>query len=131
MASSSSGTARPRPATRPVSRVSEAVRGDVVAAVILFSGCASDGVGRCNTLADFRVLRPDGSVYAEHADAIVWRQAPVDGSGLQLSQAHLAFEIEPEDPVGVYEIHATVRDLIAGKSVALVQTLAVAPATGQ
>ena len=39
----------------------------------------------------------------------------------------LAFEIEQDDPIGVYKIHTTVRDLIGKRSVALVQELTVAP----
>lgn len=110
-----------------ITTVSQANRGDVVVAMILFTRCAPSPSGRCNSLADFRVARPDGSIYAEHAGAVVWRDKPPDERALQLGQAQLAFEIEPEDPIGVYKIHTTVRDLVAKRSVELMQALAVSP----
>jgi hypothetical protein len=110
-----------------IKTVTEARRGDVVAAMILFTRCAPATSGRCASIADFRVIRPDGSIYAEHPGAVLWREAPPGKTALQLGEAHLAFGIEQDDPIGVYKIHATVRDLIGKRSVALVQELTVAP----
>ena len=110
-----------------IKTVTDARRGDVVAAMILFMGCAPDASGKCEASADFRVVRPDGSVYAEHPGAELWHEAPPGKTALQLGVAHLAFEIERDDPIGVYKIYATVRDPIGKRSVALVEELAVAP----
>ncbi len=110
-----------------IQTVSDASHGDVVAAMILFSRCGADFAGECRVVADFRVVRPDGGLYAEHEGAPVWKAAAPDGTALQLSETHLAFRIEPEDPDGVYEIHATVRDLVSSRVVHLVQRLRVLP----
>lgn len=96
-----------------ITTVSEASRRDVVAAMILFTRCAPNSSGRCDSVADFRVIRPDGSTYGERFGAILWREAPPGETALQLGEARLAFEIEPDDPLGVYKIYATVRDLVA------------------
>lgn len=105
--------------------VSEASRGDVVAAMILFARCSGDALGNCRSTADFQVIRPDGTLYAEHKGVAVWEGPAPRAAALQLSLAHLAFEIEPEDPVGRYEIRAVVRDGVSRRSVTLLQRLEV------
>jgi hypothetical protein len=95
--------------------------------MLLFSRCTPAASGSCESIADFRVVQPDGSSYAEHLGALLWREAAPDKTALQLGGAHLVFEIEQDDPIGVYKIHATVRDLIGKRAVALVQDLAVGP----
>lgn len=107
-----------------VHRVSETRRGGVVAAMILFARCAPDASGNCRSVVDFRVLRPDGSVYAEHR-APLWDGAPPPYTSLQLGTAHMVFEVEPSDPLGSYRIEAIVRDQIAKRRVALSQELSV------
>jgi hypothetical protein len=108
-----------------VKRVSSAKRGDVVWGLILFSHCAPDRSRRCRAEADFTVLRPDGSTYATHDGAEVWRAAPPPRSNLQLATARLGFHVEKDDPLGTYRIRAVVKDLEAKRSVTLEQTLEV------
>jgi hypothetical protein len=105
--------------------VTEAARGDVVSALVLFARCADDASGACWSEVDFRVVRPDGVTYAELEGAVVWKSKPPPETQLQLAQDRLGFEIEPDDPTGVYQIHATVRDMVSDRSVHLVQTLEV------
>lgn len=110
-----------------IKTVAEASRGDVVAAMILFARCTPAESGKCRSTASFKVIRPDGSIYAEHTGAVLWQEAPPAKASLQVAEAHLAFEIENDDPLGVYKIQTTVRDLIGGESVTLTQELGVSP----
>jgi hypothetical protein len=102
-----------------------AVRGEVVWGVILFSRCAADAHGRCRAVADFTVLRPDGSVYASHEGAEVWSAMPPRRKTPQLSSARLGLHIRPTDPLGRYRIRAVVKDLEAKRSVTLESALVV------
>ncbi len=89
-------------------------RGEVIAALLFFSGCGAAG-GACNAVAEFKVLKPDGSVYGEFPGNKVWpHPAPKKGLVL-LSEAHLEISIEPQDPSGTYTVLAVVRELPAGR----------------
>lgn len=104
---------------------SSAGRGDTVSAVILFTHCQPGATGLCRSDVDFRVLRPDGSTYATHREVELWNREAPPFQSVQLGAARLQFEIEPTDPLGVYQIHADVYDRIAGRKVSLVQPLTV------
>jgi hypothetical protein len=100
-------------------------RGDTVAAVILFTQCQAADTGMCRSNVDFKVLRPDGSTYATHREVELWNGPPAQLDAVQLGNARLDFQIEPSDPLGIYEIHADVYDRVAGRKVSLVQPLTV------
>jgi hypothetical protein len=117
--------------TPELKRASEARRGETVAAMILFGRCGTDAFGNCNARADWKVLRPDGSTYAEQADTEVWLLPPPPPKNLQLGASRLALRIEPDDPLGTYQIRAVVRDRVARRRVTLVQELVVLEATGR
>jgi hypothetical protein len=102
-----------------------ALRGQVVWAVILFSHCKAGAHGRCNAVADFTVLRPDGSVYASNEGTEVWRAMPPRRKTPQLSTARLGLHIRPTDPLGRYRIRAVVKDLEAKRTVTLESALVV------
>ena len=102
-----------------------AVRGDEVAAVLTFSQCTPGITGKCRCDADFTVVRPDGSTYATHKKIEVWSSAPPPEEAAQLSIGRLKFRIEPDDPLGTYQIRAVVRDLVAKREVALEWPLTV------
>lgn len=107
----------------------EARRGETVMAVVIFTQCQVDQKGNCNSEVDFKLLRPDGSVYAEYkgAELLKGKSGLLDYA-LQLGVANLGFRVEPGDPLGDYKIEAVVRDKFAGIEVPLVQVLKVLPA---
>jgi len=102
-----------------------ASRGDLVAAIILFTHCQAADTGMCRSYVDFKVLRPDGSTYATHRDVMLWNGPPPHGDSVQIGNARLDFQVEKDDPFGIYEIHADVVDQVAQRKVSLVQALAV------
>jgi len=109
--------------TPTIHRVSEVRRGGRVAAMIVFARCAPDSMGSCRSEVDFTVLRPDGSVYASDHGSSLWEGPPPPD--LQLGNAYLLLNLEPTDPLGRYQIHAAVRDEVAGRRVLLNTTVLV------
>lgn len=64
--------------------------------------------------ADYKILRPDGSLYAEYENTEVWRNRPPIPEGkVGLAVDRVGLIVDPEDPVGEYEIHCTVKDVVA------------------
>lgn len=86
------------------------VNGEVNAFVI-FSGCKADNKGNCSVEMRFRVIQPDGKVYAETPSMEVWDGKPAPrGKSLELSVQYLKVRIEPNDQLGQYVVYAQVRD---------------------
>jgi hypothetical protein len=84
-------------------------------AFVVFSGCKRDEVGNCSVGMRFRVLQPDGGVYAESPVMEVWDQKPAPGGrSLELSVQYLKVVIEPKDQLGTYTIQSQVRDNNSG-----------------
>jgi hypothetical protein len=101
-------------------------RGQSIVAVVLFAGCKAKNE-RCESTVDFRVLKPDGSTYAERSGLVLWDGPPPAGRNLQLSRANLGIGIEPTDPLGEYRITAVVADRVADAKVTLDTRFSVAP----
>lgn len=68
----------------------------------------------------FRVLRPDGKVYADTLSMEVWqdKEAPPERA-LALSVQYLRVRIEPHDERGRYAVEVQIRDENSGKILAL------------
>ncbi len=80
-------------------------------AFVVFSGCKPDAKGNCNVSMRFRVIQPDGKVYADTPPMEVWENRPApQGKTLELSVQYLKVHIEPKDQVGSYMIYTQVRD---------------------
>jgi len=119
---------KPPEAVPQISSVESAHRGDTVVAFVFFSGCKANK-GNCDCEVDFRLLRPDGSVYAEHSGVELWkRKPPPPGGNLQLSVANLGFRVEPLDPLGKYNLKASVHDRNAKLDLLLERKIEVLPA---
>lgn len=108
-----------------ISTVSEAHRGDVVMAFIVFSGCAENADGVCDTTVTYTAYFPDGSVYGEQSGPL-WVGYPDPGKGhLQLSEGNLGLRIETDDPFGLYRIEAEVVDNVSGIELSLSTEIAI------
>ena len=87
----------------------------VINAFVVFGGRKPDTKGNCSVAVRFRLIQPDGKVYAETPPMEVWENKPVPGPKvLELSVQYLKVRIEPEDQLGRYLIQAQVRDNNAG-----------------
>jgi hypothetical protein len=89
----------------------EAKRGEPLAAFIMFAGCLPDDSGICNAEVDFRIYKPDTSLYAERAGLELWKKAAPPATNTQLSTANMVIRLQPDDPAGEYKVRASVRDL--------------------
>lgn len=101
---------RPSVDTPRVTTCTQLKRGERIVAYALFSGCMANPQGNCESLVDFIVYKPDGSVYGERKGAPLWDlQAPPDRK-MYLSRANLAVDIEAKDPLGRYKVKVRVTD---------------------
>ena len=108
-----------------VSTTDVAQRGKPIVAFVVFVGCREVG-GKCNSIADFVVLRPDGTEYAAEKGAELWRDKPAPAENqLQLSTSNLGIVIEPSDPAGEYRVQVVARDLNAMQTISVEQTFKV------
>ena len=103
-----------KPETPTIKPVTDVKRGKVIGAFVLFAGCKPDSDGVCNSVVDYAVIKPDGSVYAERKGEPLWKEQPPPAQNIQLSRAILGIRIESKDPAGEYKVRAKVSDLNAG-----------------
>lgn len=88
------------------------IKGQPIVAVVLFTGCQSDEVGNCDLEVNYKMIDPNGEVYAETGFIELWKNKPAPNQGiLGLGVNYLGTVIEPEDQLGEYIIYATVKDL--------------------
>jgi len=113
-------TPNPRVPERTTRKIT---RGVPIVAFVFFTGCKPDEKGLCNASVDFTVLGPDGSVYEQATDRDLWKQKPAPPFGtLRLSAEYVGVVIEPDDPLGTYEVQVSIRDLNAGETLDLSRT---------
>lgn len=104
----------------PVRMAETISRGVPIVAFVFFAGCVADEEGLCNASVDFTILRPDGTEYDRFTDRDLWKQKPAPPEGmLRLSAEYVGVVIEPQDPLGEYEIQVSVHDLIGGTTLDL------------
>ena len=86
-------------------------RNEYVSALVVFSGCGEDEIGNCNVAVKFKVLNPNGSIYADLPLQEAWIGKPSPGKALQMSIGYIMVKIEDHEPIGTYEIEVNVLDL--------------------
>jgi hypothetical protein len=114
------------PNYRPnISTTETAVRGQTVRVILLLVNCTQNESGNCNTRVDFKITKPDGSVYDTYKDNELWQGKQPPKDLIILSNSSLGFNVEQDDPYGVYQISATIRDENSGKNFELLRRLTV------
>lgn len=96
----------------------QARRGDTLTVLLFFSGCGGVS-GVCGAQVEYRVLNPDGSLYAEIPSRPVWGGPPLRPRNVYLSPGMLRIRIEPQDALGDYQVVAQFRDLATGQVLSL------------
>jgi hypothetical protein len=86
-----------------------------ISAFVVFSGCKPKVAGKCNVSMTFRVIQPDGKVYANTPSMEVWqdKQAPPE-KALALSVQYLRVRIESHEQRGRYTVQVEVHDENSG-----------------
>ncbi len=103
-----------------MSETVSAKRGLPIVGVVLFTGCAPDREGLCNSTVTYSVLKPDGTPYGEQQKAELWTgKRPPRKNEIQLSVGNMGIVLEPGDPLGTYVMRAEVHDLVSKKTLRL------------
>jgi hypothetical protein len=79
-------------------------------AFVLFAGCTPSSEGKCDVVADYNLLGPNGNVRGASSDSIVWNQLAPPKENTQRSLGALLIELGTVDPDGTYTVKAVVRD---------------------
>jgi hypothetical protein len=79
-------------------------RGKVLTAIVTFGGCGADKNGNCNLLVKYKIIQPDGAVYADlpYQEAWVDKPAPQNRS-LGMSIGYIRLVIEDDEPLGKFQ----------------------------
>ena len=97
--------------TVDVKAIDQVTINSAINAFVVFSGCKPNEHGNCNVSMRFRVLQPDGKVYATTPPMEVWHEKPAPpGRTLELSVQYLKVIIEPNDQLGEYTVLVQIRD---------------------
>jgi hypothetical protein len=93
-------------------------RGKTMGALVELMSCKQNARRVCNVRVDYRIYKPDGSIFATRAvwqKEILWKkQTPRRSYPLGLARMH--FRLGRDDPGGEYQVKAKVSDLNAGIS---------------
>lgn len=100
-------------------------KGATFVAVVAFANPGVDASGNARLVADLALLRPDGSSYGGIEDVVAWQGPPAPKDVLELTTKYLMARIEPGDPLGTYEVVATIRDEVSGRALTLKAPLRV------
>lgn len=110
--------------TPHIKTTDKAKRGGTVTALLFFSGCAPEGKS-CDAKVDFKVLSPDGSVYADAKGYKVFSHPSPPKTIVALSEAQLRIGIESKDPLGIYSVIVEFHNPTSAKSIVLKQKFEV------
>ncbi|MBA3832779.1 MAG: hypothetical protein H0X34_12970 [Chthoniobacterales bacterium] len=83
-----------------IAPVTKARRDLPILTVLLFAAPGTDRSGRADVMCDFIAHKPDGSLYGQQLNAVVWKREYPAHSGIQLSEGYMGIRIEPKDPAG-------------------------------
>ena len=116
-----------KPETPKITPAEKARRNVPIFTVLLFVEPGIDPAGMANVTCDIVVRKPDGSVYGQQKNTVVWKHKYLAAShALQLSEGYMGIRIEPKDPSGIYTVEVIVRDHIKNIQLPLKATFKVA-----
>jgi hypothetical protein len=116
-----------KPETPKFTPVEKARRNIPIFTVILFAEPGTDASGTADVTGDIIVRKPDGSLYGQQKNIVLWKHKyPAHSHATQLSEGYLAIRIEPKDPAGIYTVEVIVRDQIKNVALPLKATFEVA-----
>ena len=104
----------------------EVEKGKPIEALVVFYGCKANEIGNCVAEVDYRIVKPDGSVYTEIKNTELWKNKPAMPEGqLGLAVDRVGFIAELEDPVGIYTVELVIRDLVSNNEFPLYSSFRV------
>jgi hypothetical protein len=116
-----------KPETPKITPVEKVRRNVPIFTVILFVEPGTDTTGVANVTCDIVVRKPDGGIYGQQKNTVLWRRKYLAHSHvLQLSEGYMGIRIEPKDPSGTYSVEVVVDDHIKNVHLPLKTTFEVA-----
>jgi hypothetical protein len=104
----------------------EVEKGKPIEALVVFYGCKANEIGNCVAEVDYRIVKPDGSVYTEIKNTELWKNKPAMPEGkLGLAVDRVGLIAEVDDPVGVYTVELVIRDLVSNDEFSLFSSFKV------
>ncbi len=91
--------------------------------MLIFQGCAANVSGKCDVVAEFELVAPDGARTPGGAGP-VWSDELARGR-LQLGKANMTVGFDATDVAGMYKVVATVKDVVSGQILQLTTPLKV------
>lgn len=101
-----------------------AKRGDILTVMLFFSGCGS-ATEECGAKVDYQIYKPDGSIYADMPNNLVWANGPTKPRVIYLSPGMVKIRVETDDPLGEYTVIGTFRAPESGRPLKLQQKFTV------
>jgi hypothetical protein len=105
-------------------------QGSFFLSIVAFANPAVDSAGNAHLVGDFSLFKPDGSLYGEMKGVSAWEGPPPTKNKLELTTKYLMGKLEPEDPLGTYQVEATIYDQVSGDSLRLRTSLVVESGLG-
>ena len=78
---------------------------------IMFGGCQTNKENKCNIIGNFLILAPDGSIYTDVKNILIFKGNPQPNHGLNVSTGYIKIIIEKIDLLGTYKVKAHVIDM--------------------
>jgi len=79
---------------------------------IMFGGCQTNKENKCNIVGDFLILAPDGSIYTDVKNILIFKDKPQPNHALNVSTEYIKIIIEKKDLLGKYKVKAHITDTI-------------------
>lgn len=93
--------------------------------VLFFVNCLKPSTCGSDFVADFTVLKPDGSEYGTYRGRRMWSGDPPPEDLFRLALPYVVFVAEPDDPVGPYHFRARISAAGTDNAIDLSRTVVV------
>jgi hypothetical protein len=107
-----------QPAPPTLKPINTARIGESVFAVLVFTGCAPDGSGLCQLVADYTVTDPQGKPFNDRERPVCLGKPPPQSGLLALGEETPSVTVAL-GPAGEYTVHVVVHDRVNGAEVDL------------
>ena len=86
-------------------------KNEFVTVLVFFVGCGVNEIGHCNLAVKFKVIQPDGGIYADLLQQEAWTGKSPSDNTVQMSTSYIKIRIEDHEPLGKYEVLVDVFNL--------------------
>ncbi len=95
-----------------INEIEKIHKGGALIFPIIFGGCKVNKDEQCNIRGDFLIVAPDGSIYTDVKNMLIFHGKPQPNYGLNVSGNYIKVVIERKDLLGEYHVKAQITDTI-------------------